>query len=209
MGVCVKFRQRRTSWAGRSKPSSSGVGAWPGGSPGSTANSCEGCESSRRRAALETPSASPLGCLIPSCHGGACAGAGAADCWVREKQKAASPKRGGDAQVPERPRWGVRQGCLLQDVPPGQSGPAKALNPGNRQPRGGCRAFSGPTGLSVDAFRSHRSRRKESLLKSPLRARRRQSFTQVSSKRKADLPGASREPFPGLLESQLHLHPGI
>lgn len=56
---------------------------------------------------------------------------------------------------------------------------------------------------------SYRSRRKESLLKSPLRSRRRQSFTQVSSKKKAELPGASREPFPGLLESQLQLHPGI
>lgn len=32
--------------------------------------------------------------------------------------------------MPERPRWGVRQGCLLQDLPAGPSGPANALTLG-------------------------------------------------------------------------------
>ena len=44
--------------------------------------------------------------------------------------KGRGPKRGGDAQVPERPRWGVRQGVLLQDLPLGRRGPVNALTMG-------------------------------------------------------------------------------
>lgn len=91
----------------------------------------EGCRSSRRRAALQTAERQPAGqpdSQLP--RRGQPQAQKLRECRVREKQKAAGPKRGGDAQVPERPRWGVRQGGLLQDLPLGRRGPVNALTLG-------------------------------------------------------------------------------
>lgn len=85
-------------------------------------------------------------------------------------------------------------------------------NPGHHQPRGGCRAFSGATGLSVDAFSvPHRSRRKESVLISPLGARRPEGDrTSPRSPAKERLTSQEPpQPCPGLLDSQRRLPPGI
>lgn len=161
----MESRQRRSGRAGRGAPSGSGVE--PGQAARLRAPRILGKAAGappRRRAALERPGAGPQGGLVPSCHRDQPQAQKLREGSVREEQKAAGPRRTGAREAPP--------GSEAAPASPRSSSRStrtgQCLNPGNRQLRGGRRAFPGAPGPSVDAFWPFIALGgKESLLKSP------------------------------------------